>query len=62
MHGTQDEMIPVDRGRSSRDALLKLGVPTTYREYEVGHGIAPDGLRDLVGWLDEKVLSPIQLA
>jgi phospholipase/carboxylesterase len=61
MHGTQDPMIPVAMGQQSRDALIKLGVQTTYREYEMGHEIRPDALRDLVEWLEQKVLSPIQL-
>ena len=31
----------------------------TYREYEMEHGIAPEALRDLVGWLESKVLRTI---
>jgi len=54
-HGTQDPMIPVDRGRESRDALLRLDVPTAYHEYEMGHEIQAETLRDLVDWLDSKV-------
>jgi phospholipase/carboxylesterase len=61
MHGTEDPMIAVARGRESRDQLLKLGVQTTYREYPMGHEIRPEALRDLVGWLDRQ-LSPIRLA
>jgi phospholipase/carboxylesterase len=60
IHGSEDPMIQVARGQESRDALLKLGVPTTYREYPMGHEIRPEALRDLVEWL-EKQLSPIQL-
>jgi phospholipase/carboxylesterase len=60
MHGSEDPMIPVARGQESRDALLKLGVQTTYREHPMGHEIRPEALRDLVEWL-EKQLSPIQL-
>jgi phospholipase/carboxylesterase len=61
-HGTQDPMIDVARARESRDVLLARRVALTYREYEgMGHEIRPEALRDLVEWLDEKVLSPIQL-
>ena len=49
-------MIPIERGRSSRDRLEALGVPTTYREYEMGHEIRPEALQDLVDWLEERVL------
>jgi phospholipase/carboxylesterase len=61
IHGTEDPMIPVDRARDSRKRLLALGVPLVYREYEMGHEIRPEALRDLVRWLEEKVFSPIQL-
>jgi phospholipase/carboxylesterase len=61
-HGTGDPMIPVSMGRESRDRLLALGVPTTYREYEMQHEIGPGALRDLLEWLDGKVLEPIRLA
>jgi len=61
-HGTQDEMIGVERGRESRELLIARGVNLSYREYEMGHEIRPEALRDLVTWLDEKVFSPIKLA
>jgi phospholipase/carboxylesterase len=60
VHGTRDPLIPVDRARASRDRLLALGVPTTYREYEMEHEIRPEALRAVVEWL-ERVLRPIRL-
>jgi phospholipase/carboxylesterase len=62
IHGTKDPMISVDLARESRDALAKLGVPASYREYEMGHEISPDALRQLISWLDEKVVNPVLLA
>ena len=62
VHGTRDPMIDVERARESRKLLLDLGVNLTYREYEMGHEIAHDALRDLCAWLDDKVLAPVQLA
>ena len=59
VHGARDPMIPVERGQESRDALLGLGVPTTYREYPMGHEIDPDALRTLVEWLEDKVFTPV---
>ena len=61
VHGTSDPMIPIERGRSSRDRLEALGVPTAYREYEMGHEIQPEALRDLVVWLEERVLRGVSL-
>jgi phospholipase/carboxylesterase len=60
-HGTEDPMMDVARGRESREALLRFGVALTYREYAMGHEIRPEALRDLLEWLDSKVISPIQL-
>jgi phospholipase/carboxylesterase len=60
-HGSKDPMLPAAMGQASRDALVELGVPATYREYDMGHEVRPELLRDLVDWLETKVLSPIQL-
>ena len=62
IHGSEDPMIPAERGQESRDGLLKLGVPTVYRVYAMGHEIRPEALRLLVEWIEERVFTPIQLA
>ena len=62
MHGSDDPMIPIDRARESRDALLPYGVSVTHREFEMGHEISPDALRTLVEWMEQKVFGLIQLA
>jgi phospholipase/carboxylesterase len=61
VHGTEDPMVPVDRARESRQQLTRLGVALTYREYPMAHEISVEALRDIVTWLDEKALNPIQL-
>jgi phospholipase/carboxylesterase len=61
-HGSQDQLIEVQRARDSVEKLRALRVPLTYREYDMGHEITPRGLADLSAWLGEKVLSPIVLA
>ena len=55
-HGTEDPMIPVVRAQESNDRLRALGYAPIYREYAMQHEIRPEALRDLVGFLDEKVL------
>jgi len=62
IHGTSDPMIPIARAEESRKRLTERGCSVTYREYEMEHGIGPEALRDLVGWLESKVLSPILFA
>jgi phospholipase/carboxylesterase len=61
-HGTKDPMIPVERGRETRERLTRMGVDLAYREYEMQHEVRPESLRDLVQWLEDKVLQPIMLA
>jgi len=56
VHGSEDPMVPVARAREARQRLTALGVALTYREYEMGHEICADALRDIVAWLDDKVL------
>lgn len=55
-HGRADEMLPVARARQSVEALRKLRVPLIYREYDCGHEVSADGVRDLSSFLGEKVL------
>jgi dienelactone hydrolase len=41
VHGSKDPMVPIDRAYASRDLLLRLKVPTVFREYEMAHEIRP---------------------
>ena len=56
-HGLSDPMIPIDRATSSLRLLRELGVPTTFSEYEMGHEISLESLRDLNRWLGGEALS-----
>ncbi len=55
-------MIPVSRAQESNERLRALGYAPVYREYEMQHELRPEALRDVVGFLDDKVLAPIALA
>jgi phospholipase/carboxylesterase len=61
-HGSQDQMIEIQRAKDSVERLRALRVPLTYRDYDMGHEITPRSLSDLSAWLEEKVLSPIMVA
>jgi phospholipase/carboxylesterase len=50
-HGTVDQVIPVDWARKSIPVLEDLGVEIMYKEYPVGHGVAPQNFFDLKNWL-----------
>lgn len=58
-HGSSDPAIDVSRARQSVETLRSLKLPLTYREYDCGHEINAQGLRDLSNFLMEKVVSPI---
>jgi phospholipase/carboxylesterase len=58
-HGSADPAIEVTRARQSVETLRALKVPLSYREYDCGHEIPAQGLRDLSNFLMEKVVSPI---
>jgi len=59
MHGRADDMIELTRARQSVETLRSLKVPLTYREYDCGHEITAEALRDLSNFLTEKVLEPV---
>ena len=53
-HGTVDQVIPVDWARKTPAIVENLGIKTTYKEYPVGHGVAPQNFYDFKNWLQEK--------
>ncbi|RXR32548.1 alpha/beta fold hydrolase [Flavobacterium piscinae] len=52
-HGTVDQVIPVDWARKIGPALERFGINFTYKEYPVGHGVAPQNFYDFRNWLEE---------
>jgi len=54
-HGTEDQLVTIDRARDSRDRLVAAGIEPEYHEYAMGHEIRPESLANLTGWL-ERVL------
>jgi len=52
-HGTVDQVIPIDWARKTPAILEKLHIPVTYKEYPVGHGVAPQNFFDFKNWLAE---------
>jgi phospholipase/carboxylesterase len=54
-HGSRDMLIPIDQGRDARARLSELPVELTYREYDMGHEISYDSLKDITEWLKERL-------
>lgn len=57
-HGTQDEVLPVERARASAERLRSLGLPVTYVEEDVGHKVGVQGTRAMKEWLGGVFLPP----
>lgn len=52
-HGTQDEMIPIDRARSSMEVLEQAGAKIVYCEDDVGHKVSLNCMRALRSYLED---------
>ncbi len=50
-HGTVDQVIPVEWARKSIPVIEALGISVVYKEYPVGHGVAPQNFFDFKNWL-----------
>ncbi|EOQ96276.1 serine hydrolase [Leptospira wolbachii serovar Codice str. CDC] len=51
-HGTNDRVLSVDYARSVKGYLESIGVHPHYQEYEEGHSINREMLKDLIQWLE----------
>jgi phospholipase/carboxylesterase len=54
-HGRADEMLEIARARKSVELLRELGATVTFREYDCGHEVCADGVRDLSAFMAENV-------
>lgn len=52
-HGKVDQVIPVEWARKTEPALKELGVEIVYKEYPIGHGVAPQNFYDFRNWLEQ---------
>lgn len=54
-HGSVDQVIPVDWARKAKPFIENLNLPVTYKEYPVGHGVAPQNFFDFKNWLETSI-------
>jgi phospholipase/carboxylesterase len=52
-HGTQDDLVPLERAQKSVELLKQAGAQVTFCEAEVGHKVSADCLRGLETFLTE---------
>ncbi|MCG6151038.1 alpha/beta hydrolase [Leptospira bandrabouensis] len=50
-HGTKDRVLSVEYARSVKQYLESIGIRPYYQEYEEGHSINREMLKDLIQWL-----------
>ena len=50
-HGVVDQVIPIDWARKTKPVLESLGIDVVYKEYPIGHGVAPQNFYDFKDWL-----------
>ena len=57
-HGSQDNVVSVDRGRTSRDVLRGLGYQVDWHEYPMAHSVCAEEVADLNLWLLQVLAKP----
>lgn len=50
-HGRDDDIVPLERGVATRDALAALGHDVEWHDYPVGHSVCEAEVDDLGRWL-----------
>jgi phospholipase/carboxylesterase len=53
--GKEDPFIPLGRARGCAETLRASGADLSYREYDTGHRISAQGMRDLKAWWGQRV-------
>ncbi|TGK90158.1 esterase [Leptospira bourretii] len=54
-HGTKDRVLSVEYARSVKQYLESIGIRPHYQEYEEGHSINREMLKDLIQWLETEL-------
>ena len=50
-HGTQDPVVPLARGTTSRDALKAAGYAVEWHEYPMPHSVCAEEIRDIAAFM-----------
>ena len=54
-HGSVDQVIPVEWARRTPEFLKNLKIEHEYKEYPVGHGVAPQNFFDMLSWIRQRL-------
>ena len=56
-HGSVDQVIPSEWAKKAPLFLNELNIKNSYKEYPVGHGVAPQNFFDFKKWIEKRILS-----
>jgi phospholipase/carboxylesterase len=54
-HGSFDMMVPAIKGQTSAERLTELGYEVTWKTYPMGHEVHPYEIRDIAGWMKDRL-------
>ena len=54
-HGSVDQVIPPEWAKKAPLFLNNLNIKNSYKEYAVGHGVAPQNFYDFKGWIEARM-------
>ena len=57
-HGQHDNVVDIERGKASRDALRALGYEVEWHEYPMAHSVCMEEVADLNRWLLKVLARP----
>ncbi len=49
-HGTEDPIIPIERGRQSADLLKRAGADVMWRTYDMAHSVCIEEIGEIAAW------------
>ncbi len=56
VHGTTDNVLPIQSGRAINEYLAATPADLTYKEYPMGHTVSEQSLSDIAAWLRKRFL------
>ncbi|MBT6147518.1 MAG: alpha/beta fold hydrolase [Gemmatimonadetes bacterium] len=54
-HGTDDPLLPIKKAHNTSDILSTLPLDLSYHEYQMGHEISAECLRQMCTWLTDRL-------
>ncbi|KGR74572.1 alpha/beta hydrolase [Ureibacillus sinduriensis] len=60
-HGEYDYDFPIQWAQSSKEYFKEIGVQVTFKTYPDGHGVTPENLGDMVGFIAENLADTDEL-